>query len=213
MCLYTALGCTLKNSRPLDPERRKKQTSQAGGNQALSPTASRSGPTFCKYTALHQLSPLTAQRTHFTGSVAADGFCSVNISKFQEKRPCGYDTAAPAGSPRDQRIQRVCSYSRCASQERMNKSVVPTLPKVSSSFPARALPALGATNSEKQRDTDLHVAKAIGNTLFCLLECSMTQILPVSPSPDVGEGWSLLIISWSRNVHPNSQARVSALQQ
>ena len=83
----------------------------------------------------------------------------------------------------------------------------------SSSFPARALPALGATNSEKQRDTDLHVAKAIGNTLFCLLECSMTQILPVSPSPDVGEGWSLLIISWSRNVHPNSQARVSAFQQ
>ena len=45
----------------------------------------------------------------------------------------------------------------------MNKSVAPTLPKVSSSFPARALPAFGATNGEKQRDTDLHVAKAIGN--------------------------------------------------
>ena len=45
----------------------------------------------------------------------------------------------------------------------MNKSVAPTLPKVSSSFPARALPAFGATNGEKQRDTDLHVANAIGN--------------------------------------------------
>ena len=67
VCLYTTLGCTLKNSRLLDPEQRKKQTSQAGGNQALSPTASRSGPTFFKYTALYQLSTLTAQRTHFTG--------------------------------------------------------------------------------------------------------------------------------------------------
>ena len=60
VCLFTTLGCTLKNSRPLDPERRKKQTSQAGGSQALSPTTSRAGPTFCKYTAL------SAERAHST---------------------------------------------------------------------------------------------------------------------------------------------------
>ena len=69
VCLFTTLGCTLKNSRPLDPERREKQTSQAGGSQALSPATSRAGPTFRKYpnpNPYPKYTALPAERAHST---------------------------------------------------------------------------------------------------------------------------------------------------
>ena len=69
--------------------------------------------------------------------LAGDHFCSVNISKIHQKNPCCCVMAASAGSPRDQRIQRVCCYSRCARQERLQFL---RLPKFSSSLLAPCLP-------------------------------------------------------------------------
>ena len=45
-------------------------------------------------------------------------------------------------------------------------------------------------------------------TLFCQLRCLMTRFFQF---PDVGEVWSLVMISSSRNVHPSSHTRVSPL--
>ena len=80
----------------------KKQISQDGEVRLSRPTASSSGPMFCKYMVTYQLSALTVQRMRLAG----DHFCSVNISKIHQKSGCVM--AASTGSPRDQRIQRVC---------------------------------------------------------------------------------------------------------
>ena len=50
------------------------------------------------------------------------------------------------------RMQRVCCHGRLAGQQRVSVPAALGLLEFSSSFPARALPALGSANSEIQRD-------------------------------------------------------------
>ena len=116
--------------------------------------------------------------------LAADHFCSVNIVSSTRKALA----ATLWLRPLDHHETR--EYSESAVTAAATSLQFLRLPKFSCSFPARALPMLGSANSEIQWDTDHHVAKAIGNTLFCLSDWSMTQILSVSPCPDVGEGWA-----------------------
>ena len=99
------------------------------------------------------------------GACLVMGYCVLCGCTSSTPKSCGITAHRALGQPWEERIQRVCCYGCCASQERINASAVPMVAWVFSQLPCLHLVYSGFNKQCTQWDTVRQLVSQTGSAI------------------------------------------------